>query len=103
MAYVKLKYDKLEESLDALNTEIKSLQDAFDKQNELINSIADNDEWSGLSKEICTNKYTEISSKYETIIEILQKYKSEVKDIMLAYKDLDEAFKNSLDKEEVLK
>ena len=80
-------FNKLQESASLIENEINNLRSLFEKENSYFDLLADNKMWLGNSNNNCINKYKEIKTKYEDILNNLGNYKQFLLNVAESYKN----------------
>lgn len=94
---VDVDYEQIQNTISALDNEIKKLEALFQRQDGNFALLQDATIWYSPAREECLNKYKELSSKYGDIINSLNNYKGFLISACEAYKKYDSTITKAAD------
>ena len=97
MAEITINYNKIQESVALIEKEINNLKELFEKQNNNFELLSDTKMWFGSSSNSCINKYNELKTKYEDIINGLNNYKQFLLKVAETYENFNSALAQQAD------
>ncbi len=94
---VDVDYAQIQNTISALESEIKKLDALFQRQDGNFALLQDATVWYSPAREECLNKYNELSKKYVEIINNLNNYKGFLSSACEAYKKYDSTIEKAAD------
>lgn len=94
---VDVDYVQIQNTISALENEIKKLDVLFQRQDSNFALLQDSTVWYSPAREECINKYKELSNQYSNIINSLNNYKGFLSSACEAYKQYDATIDKAAD------
>ena len=89
-------FNRFESIINDFNNMTNKLSDLLKNENNSFNSLSEKNIWQGDLHEILINKYTELSTNYETIINSLNGIENFMRNTLEEYKLLENSLNNDL-------
>ena len=90
-----ISYEAVLSLADKIQSETTKLQSIFYEQNRNFEMINLSSIWSSNSQGACYSKYKELSNQYDEIITSLNTYSTFLRNVAIAYRDLDDKLNNA--------